>query len=65
MRAETLKFTPMAMISRSVAGLRGHTLIITLPGSPKGVAETLAVVKPVLPHALEMLSRESVQEHPV
>ena len=65
MRAETLKFTPMAMLSRSVAGLRGHTLIITLPGSPKGVAETLAVVKPVLPHALEMLRRESVQEHPV
>lgn len=65
MRAETLKFTPMAMLSRSVAGLRGHTLIITLPGSPKGVAETLAVVKPVLPHALEMLSRESVQQHPV
>lgn len=65
MRAETLKFTPMAMLSRSVAGLRGHTLIITLPGSPKGVAETLAVVKPVLPHALEMLRRESVQQHPV
>lgn len=65
MRAETLKFTPMAMLSRSVAGLRGHTLIITLPGSPKAVAETLSVVKPILPHALEMLSRESVQEHPV
>ena len=65
MRAETLKFTPMAMLSRSVAGRRGKALIITLPGSPKGVAETLGVVKPVLPHALEMLRRESVQEHPV
>ena len=65
MRAETLKFTPMAMLSRSVAGTRGKTLIITLPGSPKGVAETLAVVKPVLPHALELLRRESLQEHPV
>ncbi len=65
MRAETLKFTPMAMLSRSVAGTRGKTLIITLPGSPKGVAETLAVVKPVLPHALELLRRESMQEHPV
>ena len=65
MRAETLKFTPMAMLSRSVAGIRGHTLIITLPGSPKGVRETLDVIKPVLPHALELLKRESVSEHPV
>ena len=65
MRAETLKFTPMAMLSRSVAGIRGKTLILTLPGSPKGVAETLQVVMPVLPHALELLRRESVQEHPV
>ncbi|MFQ6029195.1 MAG: molybdenum cofactor biosynthesis protein B [Dehalococcoidia bacterium] len=64
MRAETLKFTPMAMLSRSVAGIRGSTLIITLPGSPKGVRETLEVVKPVLPHALELLQRESVSEHP-
>ena len=65
MRAETLKFTPMAMLSRSVAGIRGNTLIITLPGSPKGVRETLDVVKPVLPHALELLKRESVSDHPV
>ncbi len=64
MRAETLKFTPMAMLSRSVAGIRGSTLIITLPGSPKGVRETLAVALPVLPHALELLQRESVNEHP-
>ncbi len=64
MRAETLKFTPMAMISRSVAGIRNHTLIITLPGSPRGVRETLEVVKPVLPHAIELLQKESVNEHP-
>ena len=64
MRAETLKFTPMAMISRSVAGIRGNTLIVTLPGSPRGVKETLEVVKPVLPHAIELLQRESVNEHP-
>ena len=64
MRTETLKFTPMAMISRSVAGIRGSTLIITLPGNPKGVKETLEVVKPVLPHAIELLKKESVNEHP-
>lgn len=65
MRANTLQFTPMAMLSRSVAGIRGHTLIITLPGSPKGVRECLDVVNPVLPHALELLKTETVSEHPV
>ena len=65
MRAQTLQFTPMAMLSRSVAGIRGYTLIITLPGSTKGVKECLDVVLPVLPHALELLQRESVSEHPV
>ncbi len=64
MRAQTLQFTPMAMLSRSVVGIRGHTLIITLPGSPRGVGECLDVVLPVLPHAIELLQRESVQEHP-
>ncbi len=64
MRAQTLRFTPMAMLSRSVAGIRGHTLIITLPGSPRGVGECLDVVLPVLPHAIELLQRESVPEHP-
>ena len=64
MRAETLKFTPMAMLSRSVAGIRGNTLIITLPGSTKGVRECLEVVMPVIPHALELLHRETVSEHP-
>ena len=64
MRANTLQFTPMAMLSRSVAGIRGHTLIITLPGSPKGVRECLDVVNPVLPHALELLKSENVSEHP-
>ena len=65
MRAQTLKFTPMAMLSRSVAGIRGFTLIITLPGSTKGVKECLDVVLPVLPHALELLQKESVSEHPL
>ena len=64
MRANTIQFTPMAMLSRSVAGIRGHTLIITLPGSPKGVRECLDVVNPVLSHALELLKTETVSEHP-
>ena len=64
MRAKTLEFTPMAMLSRSVAGIRGNTLIITLPGSTKGVRECLDVVMPVLSHALELLNRETVSEHP-
>lgn len=64
MRAQTLQFTPMAMLSRSVVGIRRYTLIITLPGSPRGVGECLDVVLPVLPHALDLLQRESVQEHP-
>jgi molybdopterin biosynthesis enzyme MoaB len=65
MRSKTLQFTPMAMISRSVAGIRSNTLIITLPGSTKAVKECLDVVMPVIPHSLELLHRESVNEHPV
>ena len=64
MRAETIKFTPMAMLSRSVAGIRGSTLILTLPGSPKGVKETLEVVKPVIPHAIELLKTVTINDHP-
>ena len=55
MRLEGLKKLPLAMISRAVAGIRGRTLIINLPGSPKGVRENLAVVLPALPHAIDKL----------
>jgi len=65
MRAKTIQFTPMAMLSRSVVGIRGNTLIITLPGSPKAVRECLEVVKPVLPHALQLLRDEAGSRHPV
>jgi molybdopterin adenylyltransferase len=58
MRQESLKFTPHAMLSRAVAGIRGKTLIINFPGSPKGAVENLQVVLPVLEHAVELL-RES------
>lgn len=63
MRAETLSKTPMAMLSRSVVGARGHTLIVTLPGSPKAVDECLEVILPVLPHALELL-KDRAEGHP-
>ena len=56
MRMETLKHTPMAMISRGVCGIRSGTLIVNLPGSPKGVRESFAVIKPVLTHAITLLS---------
>jgi len=55
MRRESLKKTPHAMISRAVAGIRGQTLIINLPGSPKGVQENLAVILPALKHAIEKI----------
>jgi molybdopterin adenylyltransferase len=56
MRMETLKQTPMAMISRGVCGVRSGTLIINLPGSPKAVRESFAVIAPVLPHAIALLA---------
>jgi len=55
MRAESLKKTPHAMISRAVCGIRGSSLIINLPGSPKSVKENLLVILPALPHALSKL----------
>ncbi|HEY5883528.1 MAG TPA: MogA/MoaB family molybdenum cofactor biosynthesis protein [Pyrinomonadaceae bacterium] len=56
MRMQTLSKTPMAMISRGVCGIRGGALIINLPGSPKGVRESFAVIAPVLNHAIALLS---------
>jgi molybdopterin adenylyltransferase len=55
MRRESAAITPHAMISRAVAGIRGTSLIINLPGSPKGVRENLSVVLPALKHAIEKI----------
>jgi len=55
MRAESLKKTPHAMISRAVAGIRKRTLIVNLPGSPKAVRENLTVILPALSHAVEKI----------
>ncbi|MDQ3321545.1 MAG: MogA/MoaB family molybdenum cofactor biosynthesis protein [Acidobacteriota bacterium] len=56
MRGETLKKTPTAMLSRGVCGIRGNTLIVNLPGSPKGARECFEVIKPVLQHAVNLLA---------
>jgi len=62
MRAESLKITRHAMLSRAVCGLRGRTLIVNLPGSPKAVVEGLEVIAPVLPHAVALLSQDAGAE---
>jgi molybdopterin adenylyltransferase len=59
MRAESLKKTPHAMLSRAVVGTRGKCLIVNLPGSPKAVRECLEVILPALPHAVETLKDQS------
>lgn len=55
MRLESLKKTPYGMLSRGIVGTRKNSLIINLPGSPKAVRENLAVLLPVIPHAIEKL----------
>lgn len=56
MRAETLRQTPMAMLSRGLCGTRSGALVVNLPGSPKGVRECFAVIRPVLRHAVGLLA---------
>lgn len=59
MRAESLKVTPKAMLSRAAAGIRKKSLIVNLPGSPKGVRECLEIIMPVLKHGIEILRGEA------
>jgi molybdopterin adenylyltransferase len=62
MRAASLKITPHAMLSRIVTGIRRKTLIINLPGSPKGAVENLQVIMAVLPHAVQLLREDPTSE---
>ena len=62
MRAASLKITTHAMLSRIVTGIRKKTLIINLPGSPKGAVENLQVVIPILPHAVQLLQDDPASE---
>lgn len=59
MRHMSLAITPKAMLSRATAGIRDNTLIINLPGSPKGAVENLNFILPALPHGIEILSGTS------
>ncbi len=61
MRARSLAITPKAMLSRAQAGLRKQTLIINLPGSPKGVRENLEVIIPALKHGIEILTGQAAE----
>lgn len=59
MRSKSLEKTPHAMLSRALVGVRGQTLIVNLPGSPKAARENMEVLLPALPHALAKLSGDS------
>ena len=62
MRAESLKKTKHAMLSRAIAGIRERTLIINLPGSPKGAVENLQTIFPILSHAVQLLQEDPKSE---
>jgi molybdopterin adenylyltransferase len=62
MRQASLQVTPHAMLSRATAGIKGRVLIINLPGSPKAALENLAVIAPVLPHAVQLLTGDPGSE---
>jgi len=61
MRRASAAITPHAMISRAVVGIRGRSLIVNLPGSPKSVRENLAVILPALPHAVEKIKGDETE----
>ncbi len=64
MRAESLKHTPMGLLSRGVSGIAGRTLIINFPGNPKAIRELFGVIAPTLEHAVATLRREGGRRTP-
>ncbi|MGE5628965.1 MAG: MogA/MoaB family molybdenum cofactor biosynthesis protein [Solirubrobacterales bacterium] len=56
MRVKSLQITPKAMLSRAAAGIRGNSLIVNLPGSPKGAKENLEFIMPAIPHGIDILT---------
>ena len=58
MRAESIKYTPMGIVSRGVSGIAGRTLIANFPGNPKSIGELFPVIAPTLPHVVATLQRE-------
>jgi molybdenum cofactor synthesis domain-containing protein len=63
LRAESLRHTPMGMLSRGVSGIAKDTLIVNFPGSPKAIDQTFGVIAPVLRHAIETLGRSDGRSH--
>ena len=62
MRRKSFEITPMAILSRAIAGIRGKSIIINLPGSPKAVNECLKIILPLIPHALDMVKGKGHQD---
>ena len=63
MRAESLKYVPTAILSRQVAGIRGATLIVNLPGRPKAIKENLEAVFPAIPYCIDLIGGPYLETH--